>query len=73
MGSGHPVVLADDYNVVPGDADIYAVRSFADNAMLQPRPRTAYRELLDAVWTEALHRPSPDKALYAVWNYQRHR
>ena len=30
--AGVPVVLAGDYNVVPTDRDIYAVRSYADDA-----------------------------------------
>lgn len=73
MASGHPVVLAGDYNVVPTDADIYAVRSFADNALLQPEPRSAFRELLDAGWVDALHRRSPDQALFTYWSYLRNR
>lgn len=35
-----PVVLAGDYNVVPTDFDIYSVKSFVKNALLQPAPRT---------------------------------
>ncbi|MDM0085555.1 exodeoxyribonuclease III [Variovorax sp. J31P179] len=71
--SGHPVVLAGDYNVVPSDADIYATRSFKDNALLQPAPRAAYRELLDDGWTDALHRQSPEQPLYTFWSYLRNR
>lgn len=73
LASDHPVVLAGDYNVVPTDADIYATRSFVDNALLQPEPRAAYQALLEAGWTDALHRQSPDKALYTFWSYLRNR
>ena len=38
LASGHPVILAGDYNVVPTDADIYSPRSWLDNALLQPAP-----------------------------------
>ena len=31
-----PVVLAGDFNVVPTDADIYATKSYAKNALVQP-------------------------------------
>ena len=31
-----PVVLAGDFNVVPTDADIYATKSHAKNALVQP-------------------------------------
>src|SRR6267378_6562895 len=44
--TGHPVVLAGDYNVVPTDADIYSTASWLDNALLQPAPREAYTRLL---------------------------
>ncbi|WP_353506316.1 exodeoxyribonuclease III [Variovorax davisae] len=73
LSAGHPVVLAGDYNVVPTDADIYATRSFLDNALLQPGPRAAYRQLLEDGWTDALHRQSPDKAIYTFWSYLRNR
>ena len=73
MASGHPTVLAGDYNVVPTDADIYATRSFKDNALLQPEPRAAYQELLDSGWTDALQRQSPRAPLYTFWSYLRSR
>ena len=73
LASGHPVVLAGDYNVVPTDADIYATRSFKDDALLQPAPRAAYQALLDEGWTDALQRQSPEKPLYTFWSYLRNR
>ena len=42
-----PVVLAGDFNVVPTDADIYATKSYAKNALVQPEPRALFRRLLD--------------------------
>jgi exodeoxyribonuclease III len=41
--SGHPVVLAGDYNVVPSDEDIYNPRSWLKDALLQPAPGTTRR------------------------------
>jgi len=73
LASGHPAVLAGDFNVVPTDDDIYATRSFKDNALLQPEPRAAYQALLDAGWTDALHRQSPRVPLYTFWSYLRNR
>lgn len=40
--SGHPVILAGDYNVVPTDEDIYNTRSWLKDALLQPESRAAY-------------------------------
>jgi exodeoxyribonuclease-3 len=73
LKTGHPVVLAGDYNVVPTDADIYATRSFKDNALLQPGPRAAFQELLQAGWTDALHAQSPAEPIYTFWSYMRNR
>lgn len=73
MATGHPTVLAGDYNVVPTDADLYATRSFKDNALLQPAPRAAFQSLLDAGWTDALHRQSPHAPMYTFWSYMRNR
>ena len=71
--SGHPVVLAGDYNVVPSDADIYASTSMKGNALVQPAPRAAYRALLEAGWTDALHALHPDRRLYTFWDFMRNR
>ena len=38
-----PAMLAGDFKVVPTDFDIYSLRSFADNALVQPEPRAAER------------------------------
>jgi len=69
--SGHPVVLAGDYNVVPTDDDIYATRSWLKNALLQPAPRAAYRRLLAQGWTDALRELHPDERIYTFWDYLR--
>jgi exodeoxyribonuclease-3 len=66
--SGHPVVLAGDYNVVPTDADIYATRSWLKNALLQPAPRAAYRRLLAQGWTDAIRALHPDERIYTFWD-----
>jgi exodeoxyribonuclease-3 len=68
-----PAVLAGDYNVVPTDFDIYATRSFKDNALLQPAPRAAYAKLLAAGWTDALRSLHPDDPMFTLWSYLRNR
>jgi exodeoxyribonuclease-3 len=66
-----PVVLAGDYNVVPTDADIYAMRSWLTNALVQPEPRAAYARLLEAGWTDALEALHPGEPVYTFWHYLR--
>jgi exodeoxyribonuclease-3 len=66
-----PVVLAGDYNVVPTDFDIYALRSYKDNALVQPEPRALYAELQEHGWTDALRTLHPDVPMYTFWAYLR--
>lgn len=69
--SGHPVVLAGDYNVVPTDFDIYNPRSWLKDALLQPESRAAFQRLLDQGWTDALRATHPDERIYTFWDYFR--
>ena len=69
--SGHPVVMAGDYNVVPTDADIYNPRSWRKDALLQPESREAYTRLLAQGWTDSLRHLHPDAAVYTFWDYFR--
>jgi exodeoxyribonuclease-3 len=70
-GSGHPIVLAGDYNVVPTDEDIYNPRSWLKDALLQPESRECYRRLLAQGWTDAVRARYPDKRIYTFWDYFR--
>ena len=71
--SGVPVVLAGDFNVVPTDADIYATRSYDDDALVQPQSRAAFRRLLDQGWTDAIRSKHPTETIYTYWDYMRKR
>ena len=71
--SGHPVVLAGDYNVVPTDDDIYSPASWLKDALLQPESRDAYRRLLAQGWTDAIRHLHPDARIYTFWDYMRNR
>jgi exodeoxyribonuclease III len=71
LASGAPVALAGDYNVVPTDRDIYAVRSWTKNALLQPAPRRAFARLLEQGWTDALAAVHGEAAPWTFWPYLR--
>ncbi|TBR28303.1 MAG: exodeoxyribonuclease III, partial [Reyranella sp.] len=73
LKSGAPVVLAGDYNVVPSDFDIYSMRSWKDDALVQPAPRAAFGKLLAQGWTDSLRTLHPDEPMYTFWDYKRHR
>lgn len=72
-GSGLPAVLAGDYNVVPTDADIYASKSWAKDALLQPVSRAAFRRLLEQGWVDAIRARHPTNPSYTFWDYKRDR
>ncbi len=69
--SGHPVILAGDYNVVPTDLDIYNTRSWLKDALLQPESRACYQRLLDQGWTDSLRALYPEERVYTFWDYFR--
>jgi exodeoxyribonuclease III len=71
LDSGHPVVLAGDYNVIPTDDDIYNTRSWLKDALLQPESRAAYEKLLAQGWTDAIRKKYPDERIYTFWDYFR--
>ena len=71
-GSGHPVVLAGDYNVVPTDAlDIYDPKSWKRDALLQPESRACWFRLLDQGWLDAVRHLHPDEKVFTFWDYFR--
>jgi exodeoxyribonuclease-3 len=71
--AGVPAVLAGDYNVVPSDFDIYPTKSWANDALLQPESRAAFRRLLEQGWTDALRALHPTEPMYTFWHYLRDR
>jgi exodeoxyribonuclease III len=70
-GSGHPVVLAGDFNVVPTDFDIYDPKSWKKDALLQPESRAAYQRLLEQGWVDSIRKKHPDERIYTFWDYFR--
>jgi len=71
--SGHPVVLAGDYNVVPTAKDIYVSTSWDDNALVQPPAREGFKQLVKQGWTDAIRKTHPKEPMYTFWDYRRNR
>jgi len=66
-----PVVLAGDYNVCPEDRDAWSMSAMANDALVQPDSRAAFRRLVFQGWTDALRQIHPhDDHLYSFWDYQ---
>jgi exodeoxyribonuclease III len=73
LASGHPVVLAGDYNVVPTPKDIYVSSSWDDNALIQPEARAGFAGLLKQGWTDSIRKQHPAEPMYTFWDYRRKR
>jgi exodeoxyribonuclease-3 len=69
IGSGLPVMLAGDFNVMPTDLDVYKPERWRDDALFAPEVRAAYFRLLDQGWTDALRSLHPGAAIYTFWDY----
>lgn len=65
-----PVVLAGDYNVIPTDEDVFSVRAMANDALMQPESRAAFRRMVNAGWTDAIRTRFPTGPVYTFWDYQ---
>lgn len=71
LGTGAPVVLAGDFNVMPTDLDVYKPERWRDDALFRPEVREAYRNLVAQGWTDALRALHPDERIYTFWDYFR--
>jgi exodeoxyribonuclease-3 len=65
-----PAIIAGDYNVIPNDDDVFKPAAMADDALMQPESRAAYRRLLDDGWTDALRARYPNGGVWTYWDYQ---
>lgn len=68
-----PVVLAGDYNVAPTELDIYASKSWDNDALVQPESRAAYAKLVKQGWTDAIRTLHPGEPMFTFWHYMRNR
>ncbi|MEO0032083.1 MAG: exodeoxyribonuclease [Pseudomonadota bacterium] len=65
-----PALVIGDYNVIPEDKDTFSVRAMADDALMQPESRDAYRRLLNDGWTDAIDLHNPQGGVWTFWDYQ---
>ena len=70
LAEERPVILAGDWNVVPEDRDVFSIRAAANDALVQPETRAAWRQIMHQGWTDALRALHPDEdRLYTFWDY----
>jgi exodeoxyribonuclease-3 len=65
-----PFVLAGDYNVVPGDEDVYDPVAWEGDALCRPESRTRFRALLNMGLVDAFRVFHAEPHRYSFWDYQ---
>ena len=65
-----PTVVLGDFNVIPEDKDVWSVRAMANDALMQPESRDAYRRMLGDGWTDAIDTLNPRGGVWTYWDYQ---
>jgi exodeoxyribonuclease-3 len=65
-----PFILAGDYNVIPGPADVYEPEAWTGDALFLPQTREKFRTLANLGFTDALRAVSDQPGLYTFWDYQ---
>ncbi|WP_029005845.1 exodeoxyribonuclease III [Azorhizobium doebereinerae] len=65
-----PLVLAGDFNVIPGPADAADPAAWTQDALYLPRTRAAFRDLIHLGLTDAIRATSDSDKLFTFWDYQ---
>lgn len=70
LASEEPFVLGGDYNVAPGDGDVYDPEGWRDDALCRPESRAALRKTVYLGLTDAIGATSSEESLYTWWDYR---
>lgn len=70
LDADKPVVLAGDYNVAPTDEDFAPGTLGADDALVRPPTRAAFRAMQWLGLTDAMRALRPAGRVYTFWDYQ---
>ncbi|WP_427966105.1 exodeoxyribonuclease III [Altererythrobacter sp.] len=65
-----PCAVLGDFNVIPHDDDVWAVKAMEEDALMQPESRDAYARLLGDGWTDAMRTLNPRGGVWTYWDYQ---
>ena len=65
-----PLILAGDYNVIPEPEDCHDPKVWEGDALYRPESRSAFRNLLNLGFTEALRNTTDAPETYTFWDYQ---
>jgi exodeoxyribonuclease III len=65
-----PLVLAGDYNVIPGPRDVRDPGAWTNDALFLPQTRDRFSALINLGLTDALRAIDDSAGLYTFWDYQ---
>jgi exodeoxyribonuclease-3 len=65
-----PLILAGDFNVIPGPADARVPEAWTGDALYLPATREKFRALVNLGFTDAVRAVSDDAGVYTFWDYQ---
>ena len=65
-----PMLLAGDFNVIPGPADARVPEAWTGDALYLPATREKFRSLINLGFTDAVRAVSDDGGVYTFWDYQ---
>jgi len=65
------IEMADGYNVMPTELDVYKTERWINDALFRIDVRDEFRRLLGQGWTDALRKLYPDERIYIFWDYFR--
>lgn len=71
IASKKPVVLCGDYNVMPTEKDVYKPERWVNDALFRTEVRTAFKNLVDQGWTDAIRKLHPNETIYTFFDYFR--
>src|SRR5262245_41816353 len=64
------MVLAGDFNVIPGPEDVHNQAVWMNDALFHPEPRAHFRALLNRGLTDAFRACHDEPHRYTFWDYQ---
>ncbi|MGK7395127.1 MAG: exodeoxyribonuclease III [Candidatus Cyclobacteriaceae bacterium M3_2C_046] len=71
IDSAKPVIITGDFNVMPTERDVYKPERWLEDALFRPEVRSAFHQLVDQGWTDAIRTLYPEDTIYTFWDYFR--
>jgi exodeoxyribonuclease-3 len=65
-----PLVLCGDFNIAPGDIDVYDPVGWRDTVICHTEARAALKKVTDLGYIDTLRKVHPDKTVYTYWDYR---